>query len=39
MSKENLNLLNLFKEKKYTEIIFKIEQIKKEEINPSLLNQ
>ena len=38
MSKENLNLLNLFKEKKYSEIIFKIEQIKKEEINPSLLN-
>jgi len=38
MSKEKLNLLTLFKERKYSKIIIIIEQIKNEEKTPSLLN-
>jgi len=38
MSKKNVNLLALFKEKKYSEIILIIEQVKDKEKNSSLLN-
>ncbi len=38
MTKENVNLLALFKEKKYSQIIIIIEQIKNEEKTPAILN-
>ena len=38
MSKENVNLLALFKEKKYSQIIIIIEQIKDEKKTPAILN-
>ncbi len=38
MNKEKLDLLTLFKEKKYSKVIIIIEQIKNEEKTPALLN-
>ena len=38
MRKENVNLLVLFKEKKYSQIIITIEQIKDEKKTPAILN-
>ena len=38
MTKEKVNLLTLFKEKKYSKVIIIIEQIKNEEKTPALLN-